>query len=237
MLGGTGTVGSRLVHQLAASPQAEQYTILAASRNGSRSTTAPQSNPRVQHVTFNWHDADTWNNPFSQAVAVDAVYLIAPPALDSGRLMTAFIDFARARGVRRFVLQSASSIEAGGPAMGKVHAYLRELGEKGEVEWAALRPTWFQRAFFSFSSPIPSFHLLLVPRLMCGIENFAVQPAHAKAIREESKIYSATGGGKIPWVSADDIAAVAVRALTGAEPPNTDYLVLGAELLSYGEVG
>jgi uncharacterized protein YbjT (DUF2867 family) len=67
-------------------------------------------------------------------------------------------------------------------------------------------------------------------------ENFATQPAHVRAIRDESKIYSATGDGKIPWVSADDIAAVAVRALTNPTPPNTDYLVLGPELLSYGEV-
>lgn len=37
-------------------------------------------------------------------------------------------------------------------------------------------------------------------------------------------------------MSSDDIAAVAVRALTSPEPPNTDYLVLGPELLSYDEV-
>jgi uncharacterized protein YbjT (DUF2867 family) len=37
-------------------------------------------------------------------------------------------------------------------------------------------------------------------------------------------------------VSANDIAAVAVRALTDREAPNTDYMVLGPELLSYDEV-
>lgn len=37
-------------------------------------------------------------------------------------------------------------------------------------------------------------------------------------------------------MSADDIAAVAVRALTDRAPPNTEYLVLGPELLSYGDV-
>lgn len=67
-------------------------------------------------------------------------------------------------------------------------------------------------------------------------ENFADQPVHVRGIKEESKIYSATGQGKIPWVSADDIAAVAVRALTDEEPWNTDHLVLGPELLSYTEV-
>lgn len=49
-------------------------------------------------------------------------------------------------------------------------------------------------------------------------------------------MYSATSDAKIPWVSADDIAAVAVRTLTDEVAPNSEYLVLGSELLSYGEV-
>ena len=69
-----------------------------------------------------------------------------------------------------------------------------------------------------------------------GTENFARLAGLVRGIREESKIYSATGEGKIPWVSAEDVAAVAVRALTDRRAPNTEYLVLGPELLSYGEV-
>lgn len=49
-------------------------------------------------------------------------------------------------------------------------------------------------------------------------------------------LYSATGNGKAPFVSADDIAAVAYHALTDEKSHNTDYLVLGPELLSYDEV-
>ncbi len=37
-------------------------------------------------------------------------------------------------------------------------------------------------------------------------------------------------------MSAEDVAAVAVRALTDRRAPNTEYLVLGPELLSYDEV-
>ncbi|KAK1832820.1 hypothetical protein QBC39DRAFT_347552, partial [Podospora conica] len=96
--------------------------------------------------------------------------------------------------------------------MGKVHAYLRELGTRGKVEsWAALRPSWFQ-------------------------QNLCEHEAHVRSIRDESKIYSATGDGKIPWVSADDIAAVAVQVLTRGERANTEFLVLGPELLSYDDV-
>ena len=49
-------------------------------------------------------------------------------------------------------------------------------------------------------------------------------------------MYSASSEGKIPWVSVDDIAAVAFEVMTSEEAPNTDYLILGPELLSYGDV-
>lgn len=67
-------------------------------------------------------------------------------------------------------------------------------------------------------------------------ENFATQENHLKSIRAENKIYSATGPGRIPFVSAHDIAAVAVAALTGPDRPNREYLVVGPELLSYPDV-
>jgi len=133
ILGGTGTVGSRIAEQLAAS----SVPALVASRSGIGEN----------GVVFDWHDRDTWGNPYEKADKgkIRAVYLIAPPSADAASAMMEFVDFARELGTRRFVLQSASGIESGGPAMGKVHAYLRELGTRGEVEWAVLRPTWFQR--------------------------------------------------------------------------------------------
>ncbi|KAK4165789.1 hypothetical protein QBC43DRAFT_315187 [Cladorrhinum sp. PSN259] len=206
VLGGTGTVGSRIASQLSS----QGFTPLVASRNNKKNS---QSSNHT-HVNFDWNDPETWSNPFSspQNSPPKSIYLIAPPSLDGDKPMIEFIDLARSKyGARRFVLQSASSIEPGGPVMGKVHAYLRELGQRGEVDWAVLRPTWFQ-------------------------QNFGEQHNHTKSIKEESKVYSATSDGKIPWVSADDIAAVAVRALTSDDAPNTEYLVLGPELLSYKEI-
>lgn len=55
-------------------------------------------------------------------------------------------------------------------------------------------------------------------------------------IKDEGKIYTACGDGKIPFVSAADIAAVAFHVLTDTKPHNTDYRVLGPELLTYDEV-
>jgi len=67
------------------------------------------------------------------------------------------------------------------------------------------------------------------------LENFLEQQ-YIASIKNESKIYTACGDGQIPFISALDIAAVAFRALTDAKPHNTDYRILGPELLTYDEV-
>ncbi|PGG98245.1 hypothetical protein GX51_06893 [Blastomyces parvus] len=228
LLGGRGKTTSRLASILSTS--APEVRFLVASR------TISSSSPYKQ-VRFDWLDESTWAQPFdavastgngnSTAVAADdpgfhsssspitAVYIVGPPILDMVPPMKKFIDFARGRGARRFVLLSSSALERGGFAMGQVHDYLAGLEEEGVgegngIEWAALRPSWF-------------------------MENFS-QGQHLLSIKAENKIYSATGEGRIPFVSAADIARVAFHALTDARPHNTDHLILGAELLSYDEL-
>lgn len=70
---------------------------------------------------------------------------------------------------------------------------------------------------------------------MVRVENLS-EAQHRSTIREEGKLYSATGNGKIPWVSAEDIAAVAYRALVDEKSHDCEHVVLGSELLSYGQV-
>lgn len=67
------------------------------------------------------------------------------------------------------------------------------------------------------------------------LENFSEQQ-HTATIRDEDKIYTATENGKIPFCSADDIAALAFHALTVKEAPNREIFVLGPQLLSYDDV-
>jgi hypothetical protein len=68
-----------------------------------------------------------------------------------------------------------------------------------------------------------------------GLENFS-ERQHKASIRDEGKIYTACGDGKIPFVSATDIAAVAMRLLIDSKLPSTNYRVLGPELLTHEEV-
>ena len=128
LLGGRGKTSSRIASLLA---EAGKPFLVA-----SRSTLDTYPHKQCQ---FDWIDEQTYGNPFIQAGDIGAVYLVAPPVLDLFSPMKRFIDFAREKGVTRFVLLSASILEKGGPAMGAVHAYLAGSG----VEYTVLRPSWF----------------------------------------------------------------------------------------------
>ena len=68
------------------------------------------------------------------------------------------------------------------------------------------------------------------------MQNFS-ESFHVGPIREKGKVYSATSNGKVPFISAQDIARVAQRLLTDEKPHNTEYVILGPELLTYDDVG
>ncbi|EAU37749.1 predicted protein [Aspergillus terreus NIH2624] len=68
-----------------------------------------------------------------------------------------------------------------------------------------------------------------------GMENLT-ENGPRQLIRDQGKIYTACGQGKIPFVSATDIAAVAYRALTDPDSHNCDHRVLGPELLTYDDI-
>ncbi|KAF9482673.1 NAD(P)-binding protein [Pholiota conissans] len=77
------------------------------------------------------------------------------------------------------------------------------------VDYFVLRPTWFTQNFgryFYFS------------------------------IREQNEIFSATGNGRIPWLSIDDLANLAFEALTAEKCPNKDSFIFGPELYTYDEI-
>ncbi|MGW6979901.1 NmrA family NAD(P)-binding protein [Streptomyces sp. NPDC054932] len=152
-----------------------------------------------------------WYDPTTFGAAldgVDRVYLVPPIGdPDPSAVMLPFLRQARAAGVRRAVLLSSSAIPEGGPAVGVVHRALPGLFD----QWAVLRPSWF-------------------------MQNFTGTHAHADSIRTEGAIRTAAGTGRVGFVDADDIAAVAVHALTDDRAPNTDLVLTGPEALSHDDV-
>ncbi|KAL8723370.1 MAG: hypothetical protein Q9181_007298 [Wetmoreana brouardii] len=234
LTGGTGKTSTRIATLLSAA----SIPHILASRSGN----APL--PGSKACKFDWQDKSTWTNPWnlSPDINITAVYLVAAGFMEPLDTLRPFVEMARSKGVERFVLLSATAIVQGGWGMGKVHEYLAELGERDVVEWGVLRPTWFMGSYY-----LTPF---VVPLMGCGslgfgkrwvadgystIENLS-EAQHLPTIRDEGKLYSATGDGKLPWVSAEDIAAVAFRALTDEKSHDCDHLVVGPELLSYGQI-
>ncbi|WP_327112551.1 NAD(P)H-binding protein [Streptomyces sp. NBC_01341] len=169
-------------------------------------TRTPGPRTGARDVRFDWYDTDTHDPALHGA---DRAYLV-PPVGDPHPVdvMLPFLERARSAGVRRVVLLSSSAIPAGGPGVGQVHELLAD-GLFGE--WTVLRPSWF-------------------------MQNFTGRHTHADSLRTDGVVSSATGGGRVGFVDAEDIAAVAVQSLTTPGAPGAELLITGPEVLSYEEI-
>jgi (4-alkanoyl-5-oxo-2,5-dihydrofuran-3-yl)methyl phosphate reductase len=116
-------------------------------------------------------------------------------------------EAASAAGVKHLVKLSSMDVEQG-LAIGAWH-------EQGE---AAIRAS---RIPFTFVQPSGFMSNLL---------------AWATSIRTEGVVRSSTGDGKRAFIHSDDIAAVAVKALTTPDHQGESLPITGPEALSFGEV-
>lgn len=139
--GSNGKTASHLTSMLAGDNASEaKHSILVASRK-------PKADPPHPTVRFDWTDQSTFDLPFSHEIVqkspISAAYLVGPDVPNVSQLMLRFVDFARRKGVKRFVLVSAWEIEKGGPLNGRTHEELELLGNRNEIEWTVLRPHFF----------------------------------------------------------------------------------------------
>lgn len=151
-----------------------------------------------------------WADPDTHAAALDgvaAVYLVAPVGVaDPAPLVAPFLDMVLERGGRRVVLLSSSAVPAGAPGLGE----LQQLVCASAPEPTVLRPSWF-------------------------MQNFLGDHPHARSARVSGEIVTATGSGRVAFVDAGDIAAVAAHALVDDEPHVGEYVLTGPEALSYAD--
>ena len=209
--GGTGKTGLVLSRLLKEANQ----SLLIASRSG----TAPSP---YKAVKFDWFDDKTFENPFNADSSIDRVYLVLPSVPDRPTKAKQFIDLAISKGVKRFVLLSATQES---PAIAEVHKYLLEI----KIDYAVLRPTWFMGA--CIPTRFPRYSTSVNPLFA---ENFG--NSFCQSIREQNEISGLAKGGRVPFISVEDIAQVAYDALFAKERPNKDYYIVGPELFSYDEV-
>ncbi|WP_433788431.1 SDR family oxidoreductase [Actinoplanes sp. CA-252034] len=123
VLGGTGTVGSRVVARLRDAGR----DVRAVSRHTS---------PR-----FDWADPGTWEGVLA---GVPVMFVLLP---DQTAMPEAFLPAALRAGVRRVVLHSDRGLEVMGlDHLRKAEQDVRDSG----AEWTIVRPDWFHQDFETF---------------------------------------------------------------------------------------
>ncbi|MEU9605228.1 NAD(P)H-binding protein [Streptomyces sp. NPDC048057] len=158
---------------------------------------------------FDWESAATWDAVLD---GVDAVYLVP---FDGALLTRPFLARAEERGVRRIVLLSGRGVDAPGYMdLSQPAARTHVDGEAAvratrSPEWTVVRPGWFAQNFS---------------------EGFFLDAVRSGELKLPG------GDGAASFVDAEDIAAVAVAALTEDGHAGRTYELSGPRALTLGEV-
>ena len=154
---------------------------------------------------FDWRDEATWEPALR---GVESVYVSYYPDIAMPRAVAAVRSFAKLaveNGVRRLVLLSGR----GEPEAERAELALREVVDaKAGAEWTILRSTWFMQ---NFSEDYMLEHVL------------------------SGEIRLPAGDVPTPFLDADDIADVAVAALTEEGHAGQLYELTGPRSLTFAE--
>ncbi|MER5934908.1 NAD(P)H-binding protein [Streptomyces sp. NPDC002054] len=138
---------------------------------------------------------------------IGAAYLVDSQLADAATSMRAFAKLAATRGVERLVLLSARNwVVPEGQEKLPCERAVRESG----AQWTILKPSWFA-------------------------QNFDEDPFYRGQL-EDGDVVTSTGDGVEPFVDAEDIADVAVAALTEDGHGGQAYELSGPRLLSLADV-
>ena len=151
-------------------------------------------------------DADSLRDLFRGA---SRMFLLTSNSEDMRILQVNAIAAARAAGVGHVVKGSAlgASDHSKSP-IGRAHYDVEKALQESGIAWTILRPHVFMQNFLDI----------------------------APTIAREGRIRAASGDGKIPFIDARDIAAVAAAALTAPGHEGKKYVLTGPEALGYGDV-
>jgi uncharacterized protein YbjT (DUF2867 family) len=165
-----------------------------------------RSLPHVELVHLDMHDPELLRVALT---GVSRAFLITPFTQDQVTLGKLFIDAAKAAGVHHIVRLSASGADAEPVIqLGREHREVEVYLEKSGIPYTILRPAGF-------------------------MQNFLL---NAGTICNQNSIYMPVGHGKINYIDARDIAAVAAIVLTHPGHENKIYELTGPEAVSVTDV-
>lgn len=162
--------------------------------------------PGAGRVRFDWTDPASWAPALK---GVRAVYVVDSEGPDAPEQVRAFGRLAAELGVERLVLLSARTWSELPDPDGTLLATERAVRDAGP-EWTILRPSWFAQNFTEAE--------WLAPLLA------------------EGELRLPAGEGREPFLDLDDLADVAVAALTEEGHAGRVYDLTGPRALTFHEV-
>lgn len=162
---------------------------------------------RSTETRFDWTDRSTWD------AALDGVRSVYIVPLDGELITRSFVQRAVELGVERAVLLSGRGVDVLGYAgeagiAGATHIHGESAVRNAGIAWTILRPTWFA-------------------------QNFSEGCLLDAILRGELRLPA--GDARAGFVDAEDIAAVAVAALTEDHHAEQTYELSGPRALSLDE--
>lgn len=153
-----------------------------------------------------------FNRPDSLAAAfksAEALFLNSSASPELAAQQAGAIAAARLAGIRRIVKVSALGAQPGSRmALGRWHAEAERALRDSGLAWTILQPTSFMQNLLG----------------------------SAASIRSEGVFHGAFGDGRVPFIDAADVAAVAAEALSVESHESKTYVLTGGEALTQAEV-
>jgi uncharacterized protein YbjT (DUF2867 family) len=141
---------------------------------------------------------------------IDKLFLLVPFQTDMVDISSALLAQARKTGISHIVKLSAigAAIQHG-ITVGRLHRKVEKLIEESGIPYTFMRANAFMQNFINF---------------------------YGAAIRSQSSFYVPAAEGKVSFVDARDVAAVAAKILTDSKKHGGKaYEISGAQSLSYEE--
>jgi uncharacterized protein YbjT (DUF2867 family) len=160
----------------------------------------------IEAVVIDYNRPDTLRAAFQ---GCDKLFLLGPNVPHQTELERNAVEAAKAVGVQHIVKQSVLGAAEDSYSLAKVHRPVETAIESSGLAWTFLRPNSFMQNAVTFMGA---------------------------TIRAEGAFYSASDQASISHVDVRDIAAVAVKALTGPGHEGKAYTLTGPEALTYDDL-
>ena len=161
---------------------------------------------KVKPVQIDYNKPETLRSAFNNT---NKLFLLTHDSPDSAVHASNLVSGAKKAGVNHIVKQSIMGADLYNEiGTMRLHRQAEKMIEDSGIPYTFLRPNEFMQGFVNYQSP---------------------------TIKSSNAFYIPAGDGKVSFVDARDIAAVAVKALTDSSGTYDDkaYLITGPEAMTY----